>query len=172
MGKGRGQHGDEDKYDSYHRQDSTWGSGCSEKRRAPGGRCPRGARETTTALLLENGDGGLGLGLRGLHVAGLARRFSFLDQRRSLGHVTRTRGLGTSRPLSLGVLTARSLSILATRSLSVLTTRRLSILATLSLSILATRSLGVLTTRRLSVLTARSLSILATRSLGVLATRS
>ncbi|MGH2394001.1 MAG: hypothetical protein ACRDGH_11030, partial [Candidatus Limnocylindria bacterium] len=109
---------------------------------------------------MQDRDSSLRLRLGRLHIAGLARGFGFLDQRRRLGHVARTSGPGASqRPRSLSILATRGLSILATRSLSILTTRGLSILTTRSLSILTTRSLSILTTRGLSILTTRSLSV-------------
>ena len=111
-----------------------------------------------TCCLLQLGDGGFSLRLRGVHVTGLARSLGLLDQGRGLGAAGLGGGGGTRR---LHILTARGLHIL--------TARRLDILATRRLHVLTTRSLDGRTARSLHILTARGLNILATRRLHVTA---
>src|SRR3989442_28502 len=118
---------------------------------------PWSPERVSRCRLLQRCDGGLGLRFGRLHVASLAGRFGFLDQRRRLADVAR--GLcARERPRGLDILTARGLSILATRRLHILAPTAgpvLGGLATRRLHILAPTAgpvLGGLATRRLHIL--------------------
>jgi hypothetical protein len=147
------------------------------KRRGP--RPPEGLRGPSlndSSALFQDGECGLRLALRSLHIASLACGLGLLDERGGLADVgwllrsrQRARGLNLLPPRCLDFLAARRLDFLAARRLDFLPARRLDFLATGRLNLLPPRCLDLLAARGLDFLATRRLNLLPPRCLDFLA---